>query len=103
MVQPNSLVIPISHLFREDVRASAFNVGLRPYIMPDYLGITIGGTASIGGLGPETPFYGSTADNILQLEVVTLDGKKIRASPNENSLIFTAARGGMGNFFLITR
>jgi FAD/FMN-containing dehydrogenase len=44
-----------------------------------------------------------TIDNLISVEVVTADGKKIRASENENADLFWAIRGGGGNFAIVTQ
>ena len=61
-------------------------------------GLTLG-----GGFGWLTRKYGMTIDNLVSVELVTLDGKKIRASNDENSDLFWATCGGGGNFGVVTQ
>jgi FAD/FMN-containing dehydrogenase len=60
-------------------------------------GLTLG-----GGLGWLMGKYGMALDNLRAVEVVTAEGKLLRASEEENADLFWAVRGGGGNFGIAT-
>ena len=60
-------------------------------------GLTLG-----GGFGWLSRSYGLTADNVVAMEVITAEGKRVRASAEENADLFWALRGGGGNFGIVT-
>lgn len=55
-----------------------------------------------GGEGSLTPKYGYACDSILAASVITADGRRLRASGDENQDLFWAIRGGGGNFGVIS-
>lgn len=77
--------------------------GLTPRVLTDYLGLSVGGVLSVGGMGGATQRFGMVCDNVLELEVVTGDGRHVRCSPHRRRGLFRAVLGGLGQFALILR
>jgi cytokinin dehydrogenase len=67
----------------------------------DNLDLTVAGTLSFGTLGGTSYLCGSGADNILSLDVVTLNGERFNCTKTENSELFNAVLCGMGQYGII--
>ncbi len=86
-----------------DLIQSTLEQGLTPPVATDYLGLSVGGTLSVGGIGGATSHFGLQVDNVLEVEVVTGDGRLLRCSPRENRELFGVVLGGLGQFGIIVR
>lgn len=62
----------------------------------------IAGLTLHGGVGWLSRKYGMTVDNLRSVDIVTAEGRLIKANKDENSDLFWAIRGGGGNFGVVT-
>ncbi len=76
---------------------------LVPPVLTNNLGVTVGGTLSMAGIGVASFKYGSQGDNVVELDVVTGEGSVVTCSPEKNADLFWGAIAGLGSFGVITR
>jgi FAD/FMN-containing dehydrogenase len=60
-------------------------------------GLTLG-----AGIGYLTRRWGWTSDTVVGMDLVTAEGRVVRASAGENADLFWGLRGGGGNFGVVT-
>ncbi|AXE24067.1 FAD-linked oxidase [Streptomyces globosus] len=77
--------------------------GLVPPVLPDHLGLTVGGTLAAGGFGGSSHRHGSVSDQVHELDVVTPGGELRTCSPTRDRDLFDAVRGTQGQYGIITR
>jgi cytokinin dehydrogenase len=78
-------------------------LGKSPPTLTDYIDLSVGGTASVGGIGGQAFRHGLQVDNITELEIVTGKGKLVTCSAKKNKQLFDAARAGLGQVGIIVR
>ncbi|HXH28121.1 MAG TPA: FAD-binding protein [Candidatus Polarisedimenticolia bacterium] len=77
--------------------------GVIPPVLTNNLGVTVGGTLSVAGLGVASFRHGTQGDNVTEIEAVTGAGDVVICSPTLERELFDAVRSGMGQFGVITR
>lgn len=87
-------------------RAGQVNATLHDHGLAVALGcnptVGVGGLTLGGGLGWLLGRHGAACDNLEAVELVTADGRRLRAAEHENAELFWGLRGGGGNFGIAT-
>ncbi|KAK8646469.1 hypothetical protein V6N13_120254 [Hibiscus sabdariffa] len=86
-----------------DVLRSSLEYGLAPKSWTDYLYLSVGGTLSNAGISGQAFNHGPQISNVHELDVVTGKGELLTCSEEQNSELFHAVLGGLGQFGIITR
>lgn len=76
---------------------------LIPPVLPDHLGLSVGGTLSVGGISGTSFRHGAQVDHVTELEVVTGAGELVRCTPTQAGDLFDAALAGLGQCGIIVR
>jgi FAD/FMN-containing dehydrogenase len=85
-----------------DVAAAAAAAGRLPPVLTNNLGVSVGGTLSVAGLGISSFRHGCQGDQVVELEVVTGAGDLVACSAERNRDLFDCVRSGLGLFGVIT-
>lgn len=101
-IAPDRAVVDAGVQWLDLIRATLTD-GVAPPVSTDYLGLSIGGTLCVGGIGGASQHFGTIADNTLELEVVTGEGHLVTCSTNHEPDLFEAVLGGLGQFAVIVR
>jgi FAD/FMN-containing dehydrogenase len=86
-----------------DLIRTALTAHVAPPVSTDYLGLSVGGTLSVGGIGGASQHFGMLVDNTIELDVVTGDGRLVTCSADNEPELFEAVLGGLGQFAVIVR
>lgn len=101
-ITSNSIWVDAGVTWRDLVLAT-LQRGLSPRSLTDFLGLSVGGVLSVGGIGGAANRFGLVVDNCLELEVVTGQGRLVRCSPSHHRDLFESVLGGLGQFGIIVR
>jgi FAD/FMN-containing dehydrogenase len=76
--------------------------GLAPPALTGFLGLSLGGTLSLGGVPPAIQ-SGGQVDSVIELEVVTGTGELRRCSDEHDRELFEGVLAGLGQYGIITK
>ena len=86
-----------------DVETSLHRAGRCSPVLTDYLGLSVGGTLSVGGFGPRSVKLGGQGDHVEELKLVLPDGSVRWCGPEQDAELFYAALSGLGHVGAIER
>jgi cytokinin dehydrogenase len=84
-----------------DVVMATAERGFLPPVLPLNLDMTIGGLLSAGGIGSTSHHHGPVVANVLDIEIVTAVGERVRCSSSQNAGLFHAVLSGAGRCAVI--
>jgi FAD/FMN-containing dehydrogenase len=86
-----------------DIAAKSLAAGLIPPVLTNNLGVSVGGTLSVAGLGIASFRRGCQGDQVEELEVVTGAGDVVVCGPGKEQALFDSVRAGLGLCGVVTR
>ena len=101
-VEPDRIVVEAGATWASLLKATLAK-GLTPPVLTNYLGLSVGGTIAVGGIGATSSRHGMQTDQIIELDVVTGDGIELTCSATLNPDLFNGTRAGLGQCGIITR
>jgi FAD/FMN-containing dehydrogenase len=84
-----------------EVLPATLGKGLMPPVLPDFIGQTVGGTLSVGGIGAMSFHHGAQVDHVLSMVVVTGDGRVVECSARHHRELFEMVLAGQGQVAVI--
>jgi FAD/FMN-containing dehydrogenase len=87
----------------DSVEADLNKQGVAGRVLTNTLGLSVGGTISVGGFGVRSIRWGAQVDNVESLRLILPDGTPIDASAAENAELFHFALAGLGSVGVIER
>ena len=102
-VGPDRVAVDAGATWKSVLLEAALARGLTPLVLTNYLGLSIGGTLAVGGIGGTSSRHGMQTDQVLSLDVVTGSGQELTCSAAMNADLFDAVRAGLGQCGIVTR
>ena len=84
-----------------DVLQGTLAEGLMPPVLPDFIGQTVGGTLSVGGIGAMSFRDGAQVDHVSRLTAVSGNGDIVECSAHEHRELFEMLLAGQGQVGVI--
>lgn len=101
-IEPDRVVVDAGATWHAVLDATLAK-GLVPLVLTNYLGLSVGGTLAVGGIGGSSSRHGLQTDQVLELDVVTGESVELTCSPTANADLFDAVRAGLAQCATITR
>ena len=101
-IKPDRVVVDAGTSWKDLLDATLARA-LMPPVLTNYLGLSVGGTIAVGGIGAASSRHGMQTDNIIALDVVTGEGNEVSCSAAENPDLFNAVRAGLGQCGIVAR
>jgi cytokinin dehydrogenase len=96
----DQVVVSAGMTWRE-VLAASLEHGLRPPVLTHNVELSVGGTLSVGGMDGGSYRHGAQVDNVLELLVVTGEGRLETCSLSNQPELFEAVLAGLGQCAII--
>jgi cytokinin dehydrogenase len=101
-IQQDRAVVGPGVTWAELLQATALQ-GRTPPVLTDFMGLSVGGTLSSGGIGGASQHFGVQVDTVRELQVVTGRGDVMTCSPSQNRTLFEAVLAGLGQYAIIVK
>ncbi|RZN02848.1 FAD linked oxidase [Bradyrhizobium genosp. SA-3] len=101
-IEPDRVVVEAGATWHAVLEATLAK-GLAPPVLTNYLGLSVGGTLAVGGIGGSSSRHGLQTDQVLELDIVTGEGVELTCSPTAHAELFDAVRAGLAQCAIINR
>lgn len=101
-VEPDRVVVDAGATWHAVLEATLAK-GLVPPVLTNYLGLSVGGTLAVGGIGGSSSRHGLQTDQVLELDVVTGEGRQLTCSTTSSAGLYDAVRAGLAQCAIIAR